>query len=90
MLEADRIELANPRGRNKLDIFKGMSGKIVQNLEMGKILLRILSVDNWALPRIFWGDYLIISRYSPLTEFLLPKLSYCSAEAEFRIQFVEN
>ena len=68
-----------------LGVFKGVSGKTVQDLEMGKIILSILSVDSWELSRVFSGDYLIILRYSSLTEFLLPKLFYNSVEAEFNL-----
>ena len=68
-----------------LGVFKGVSGKTVKDLEMGKIILSILSVDSWELSRVFSGDYLIILRYSSLTEFLLPKLFYNSVEAEFNL-----
>lgn len=52
-----------------LEIFKDVSQKIVQDLEMDKILLSIVSEGSWASLRVFSGAYLIMLRYSSLTEF---------------------
>lgn len=68
-----------------LEFSRACQEKIVQDLEMGKIILSILSAESWELSKVFSGDYLITLRHSPLTEFLLPKLFYNSVEAEFNL-----
>ena len=59
-------------------------------ISKGRIILNILSVENWEFSRVFSRDYLIILRYSPLAGFLLPKLFYNSVEAEFNLYKTES